>query len=285
MIATTPQLTVVMYHYVRDLPRSRFPQLKGMLLDDFRRQVNGLKQKYEMADQDSMLDYLDGHYEPSRQLCLLTFDDGLREHFLDVLPILEEAQVQGSFFLPTSCLEERCVLPVHKNHFLMAALDVQRAYRWDSPAVAAFKYLLNFQLDGELRDRILSDLFSRFLGDEREFAGQLYVSWEEAREMQSRGMIMGGHSHRHVPLAKLSPSDELEDLHTSTQLLHRRLASQRAWPFSYPYGKPVQSFDDDTVQILHDLDFTCAFSTEVGINQPGDDLFRLRRIDCKDVLK
>ncbi len=32
-----PQLHIVMYHYVRDLPRTRFPRIKGMMLDEFRR--------------------------------------------------------------------------------------------------------------------------------------------------------------------------------------------------------------------------------------------------------
>src|SRR6202042_1885838 len=44
-----PQLHVAMYHYVRNLPRTRFPQIKGMILDDFSRQVASLCEEFEMA--------------------------------------------------------------------------------------------------------------------------------------------------------------------------------------------------------------------------------------------
>src|SRR5215472_11211452 len=92
-------LRVVMYHYVRDLPRTQFPRLKGILLEDFRHQVNELSSQYEMASVESALDFMTGEYRPRRDLCLLTFDDGLKEHYTDVTPILAEKRIRGVFFL------------------------------------------------------------------------------------------------------------------------------------------------------------------------------------------
>src|SRR5271163_372474 len=85
-----PQLFVSTYHYVRDLPRTQFPQIKGMLLDDFREQVKVLPDLFEMATVNSALEFLKGTYHPRRDLCLMTFDDGLKEHYADVTPILDE---------------------------------------------------------------------------------------------------------------------------------------------------------------------------------------------------
>lgn len=119
------KLFVVTYHYVRDLPNSRFPRIKGMLTTDFRSQVALLSGRYEMATLDSALAFIAGKYQPKRDLCLLTFDDGFKEHYNDVLPILAERRIQGLFFVITSCLEEQRVVSVHKNHFLMADLDFE----------------------------------------------------------------------------------------------------------------------------------------------------------------
>src|SRR5918911_2667335 len=116
------RLNVVMYHYVRDLPRTRFPRIKGLLTDDFRLQVAWLSERHEMATLESALAFLTGEFRPARDLCLLTFDDGLKDHYTDVLPFLSERRIQGLFFVITSCLEGR-VASVHKNHFLMAALE------------------------------------------------------------------------------------------------------------------------------------------------------------------
>jgi peptidoglycan/xylan/chitin deacetylase (PgdA/CDA1 family) len=302
------RLNVVMYHYVRDLPSTRFPRIKGLLSDDFRRQVAWLSEHQEMATLESALAFLNGHYQPDRDLCLLTFDDGLKDHYTEVLPILSERRIEGLFFIITSCLEGR-VVSVHKNHFLMAALgfdqyrqvflnrlaalspesstevdmkQVQHTYRWDGPDVAAFKYLLNFHLEETLRDRILDDLFVEYLGDESAFARDLYLSWDEAREMQACGMVMGGHSHSHVALATMDSDRQRADLETCAGMLDERLRPQTFWPFSYPYGK-TNSFNLLTIEVIQDLGFACAFATEVGDNQVGQDLFSIRRIDTKAV--
>src|SRR5882724_6614010 len=118
-------LYVLMYHYVRDLPNTSFPRIKGMLISDFRKQLAALQNQYEMATFESALDFLQGVYSPPRDLCLLTFDDGLKDHYSEVTPILVDLGIQGIFFVITSCLQEHRVAPVHMNHFLMAALDFE----------------------------------------------------------------------------------------------------------------------------------------------------------------
>jgi len=307
----TPSLHVIMYHYVRDLPNTPFPKIKGMLTRDFRHQLSFVQDRYEMATLDSALDFLRGTYVPARDLCLLTFDDGLKEHYSEITPLLTERKIRGLFFLITSCLNGRYIAPVHMNHFLMAGLDFEeyresflrrvteltpnsktsidvdpglarRTYRWDIPEVASFKYLFNFLLDCDLRDRILEDLFVEKIGDIPSFANTLYLNSDEAREMQNAGMIVGGHSHWHKPLSSLSPEELGSDLATCLEVLAANLNPQTSWPFCYPYGKK-DSFSSASSEQLKRFGFVCSFSTEVGSNVPGVDLFGLRRIDCKDV--
>lgn len=303
------QLHAVMYHYVRGLCDSDFPGLKGMTTDAFCRQLVLLQERWEMATLESALAFLRGDFTPSRDLCILTFDDGLRDHYSYVLPILEEEKIQGLFFLVTGCLEDHRVAAVHKNHFLMARLDfdtyrrkffealadqagqiatdvdfaeVRRTYRWDQREVAIFKYLLNFGLPADLRDGVLDSLFAEQFGEEGEFARGLYLSWHEAMEMQMAGMVIGGHSHDHIALGKLGDEAQRRDLQRCRELLWSRLGPQELWPFSYPYGK-ANSFTRSTIQHLRDVDFCCAFSTEFGKNTVGQDLFWICRIDPKDV--
>ena len=302
-------LVVVMYHYVRDLSRTPFPRLNGLLPDEFENQVKLLRGRYEMASLESALSFLKGAYIPSRDLCLLTFDDGLQDHYEVVLPILMKYRLTGLFFIITACQEYGRVVSTHKNQFLMAALgfeeyreaflkclssseatpvpevdpvSAKRTYRWDSLDVASFKYLVNHVLSEELRVHVLDRLFAERLGDEGEFARQLYLSWERAREMQSLGMMLGGHTHEHIALARVSVDQQKRDLETCADILRRRLCPQAAWPFSYPYGK-ADTFDSQTVELLKRLNFECAFSTESGTNLPGEDLFGLRRTDTKSI--
>jgi peptidoglycan/xylan/chitin deacetylase (PgdA/CDA1 family) len=304
-------LNVVMYHYIRDLPNTSFPKIKGMLTRDFREQLSTLQARYEIGTLESVLDFMRGAYRPQRDLCLLTFDDGLKEHYTEITPILIDHGVQGVFFVITSCLEGAYVAPVHLNHFLMAAMDfeayrnaflarlnnltaasplsttvddaaAQRLYRWDNPVAASFKYLLNFVLDGNLRDRVLKHLFEEEIGDAELFGRKLYLSTTEAKQMQAEGMIIGGHSHSHQPLASLSAAELKSDLNACRQSLMKNLLPQDFWPFCYPYGKR-NSFDLTAVEQLKKFGFSCSFSSEVGSNRPGDNVFTMRRLDCKDV--
>jgi peptidoglycan/xylan/chitin deacetylase (PgdA/CDA1 family) len=305
-------LRVVMYHYVRDIARSPFPNLKGMLPGDFRHQVSELSTQFEMASIESAMDFLTGEYRPRRDLCLLTFDDGLKEHFREVTPVLAEKRIRGVFFLITSCVEERKLAAVHMNHFLMAKMnfeeyadaffrkvvglapetftplniDTARAsatYPWDTQEVARFKYLFNFGMDPDLRDRAVRELFATHIGDEAAFADSLYVTWDEARRMQKAGMTIGGHTHLHKPLANLSARELNYDLESCSRLLHQNLNPQAVWAFSYPYGKK-DSFHIRAVRKLQQLGFRCAFSTEVADNRRGSDRFTIGRTDCKKAL-
>jgi peptidoglycan/xylan/chitin deacetylase (PgdA/CDA1 family) len=242
-------------------------------------------------------------------LCLLTFDDGLTEHARDVAPWLAEHGIQGLFFPITSCLENRCVAPVHMNHLLMARLDfatysreflaelrnrdskaashaavdaaaARATYIWDAPEVAAFKYLFNFVLDAATRDAVVKVLFEKHVGPESDIADDFYFTWEDAQRMQAAGMMIGGHSHRHRPLSALTPQNRAEDLEASRRLLDRNLRPQPFWPFSYPYGKTA-SFNGGAISDLQRLGFQCAFTTESGANVPGAQNYSLRRVDCK----
>jgi len=232
--------------------------IKGLLTEDFRRQIAALGQRYEMATLGSALAFMRSEYRPARDLCLLTFDDGLKDHFTEVLPILSERRLQGVFFVPTACLEQTHVASVHKNHFLLAAVDfdeyrraflgelrrrhpetktevdqatVAATYRWDTPEVGAFKFLLNYRVPEPVRDTILDALFAAYLGNERAFARELYLSWQDAYQMQEAGMVVGSHSHNHTVLSLLSDERQRKDLETCTALLHGRLRPSPCGPF------------------------------------------------------
>lgn len=297
------RLLVVVYHYIRHPEQTAFPRIHFLHTDEFCRQIEFFKNGFEMATLETALAFLNGEYQPSKHLVLLTFDDGLKEHWAFVTPFLQRHGIQGSFFLMTSSE----LAPVHMNHFLMASMDIAQyraeflrilpdagqyafdddkvswQYPYDAPEVGRFKYLMNFVVPPSTRDAVLRKLFEEHLGDPREFANSLYVSWAEAREMQEAGMVIGGHSHNHKPLEPLPDIELGDDLATCRQVLDDHLHPQAVWPFCYPYGK-VLSFGPRTAAHLKRLGFQCGFTTENGSNVPGADVFSLRRFDCKDVI-
>ena len=300
----------IMYHYVRNPENTPFKGIHAVRQQDFIEQVDWLSQNCEMATLEMIVDFLNGKYHPVKDLCILTFDDGLKEHAAFVSEVLSERQIQGQFFIPTACIEEGYVLPVHKNHFLLATLPfetyksqfldilgniapqldtevdknkVAATYRWDKPEVAAFKYLLNYHLPKMVRNKVLKEVFESTFGSEKSFAQSLYLNWAEARQMQSAGMALGGHSHKHNVLSSLSDEEQENEISTCMTLLRQHTNKQQYWPFSYPFGKP-NTFNEKTIQLLQKENIAIAYTSEVGDSQNDQNPFRLKRIDPKDIL-
>ena len=303
------RLIIVTYHYVRDLPNTPFPRIKGLMTGDFRRQMDFLISRYEMASSDSMLAFLDGSYRPRRDLCYLTFDDGLKDHYTNVLPVLVDRGITGGFFPITACLEESWVATAHKNHFLMAALDfgdlyqrfvrmveevapdisleadadqVRQVNRWDEPEVAIYKYYVNYALPIAVREHVLNLLFAEVFSDERGFADELYLNWSEIEDMRRLGMAIGAHSHRHHSFSSLSSEEQRDDLQTCYDILLKRAPGLEAPSFCYPYGNSA-SFPQQTPNLVKEIGFGAAVTSISDWNNPGADPYLLRRVDTRQV--
>jgi hypothetical protein len=77
------------------------------------------------------------------------------------------------------------------------------------------------------------------------------------------------------------------DMPRSLEVPQHRAGRQTDWPFSYPF-EDAGSFMDSTVtaatvQIVQGVGYRCAFAQELGVNLPGQDAFRIRRIDPKNL--
>ena len=113
-------LTIVMYHYVRDLKRSRYPEIKGLSNDEFSEQISYIQRYYEVISGKQLIDAIVlGKDLPSNPL-LLTFDDGYIDHFTEVFPVLDREKISGCFFPPAKCILGNDTLDVNKIHFILA---------------------------------------------------------------------------------------------------------------------------------------------------------------------
>lgn len=120
------RLTVVMYHYVRDLQNSRFPEIKGCDVRFFREQVQYIKKHYNPVTIEQVLDSYNGGDKLPDHAILLTFDDAYADHFTYAFPILEHEKIQGVFFPPVKAVKEHTVLDVNKVHFILASTSVDK---------------------------------------------------------------------------------------------------------------------------------------------------------------
>ena len=61
------RVTIIMYHYVRDLKHSRYPDIKGLDITLFREQIEYLKKHYHFITMEMLIDSISNNsYLPEK---------------------------------------------------------------------------------------------------------------------------------------------------------------------------------------------------------------------------
>lgn len=291
-------LTVITYHYVRDVAGTEFPNLKAMAVADFERQLDFLQKRYSIVAWPQVADFLNGGTTLPVKPCLLTFDDGTKDHYTNVFPRLKERGISGLFFaiVPT---DSNALRPVHMTQLLLAKFGYQTFRRMfeehlSSDAKEEFirqqaAYIAAHPEGkfGEVESRafrkvlqstflasampVLIALTSRYMS---EISGEsFYITHDEIAEMVHGGMLFGGHGKRHEYLTLMTPEEIKDELTASKEFLTS--IHQGPYAFNYPYGP----YDQRTVKLVKDTGFIAAFATDnKGPRQ--DNQFELHRFDA-----
>jgi peptidoglycan/xylan/chitin deacetylase (PgdA/CDA1 family) len=307
-------VTIIMYHYVRDLKHSRFPSIKGLDLSLFKEQISFIKKKYQPISMEFLIDSIQNNQTLPKNAALLTFDDGYIDHFNHVFPILLKNNIQGAFYPPVSVTKHHKLLDVNKIHYILATnenthqiidelkkllLEYKEEYqlqnfdqyynilaiesRFDNKDIIFIKRLLQRELPENCRNEMTSYLFKKFVySDEETFAREIYMNSEQLECMVQNGMHIGSHGQNHYWLGNLNYSDQLIDLENSILYLHEIGVNQDYLSVCYPYG----SFNSDTLNICNNLNFKVGLTTQVEIADLKKHAYlTLPRLDTNDILK
>jgi peptidoglycan/xylan/chitin deacetylase (PgdA/CDA1 family) len=300
-----------MYHYVRDITNSRYPNIKGIEIEDFKNQIKFFKDKYSIITMESFLECINDKNPLPKNAALLTFDDGYVDHYINVLPILVENNIQGSFFIPASFISEEVLLDVNKIHFILSncpdvnliisfLFDRLNHYRvkfgllgndyyyeklahpnrFDNKDVIFIKRLLQSELELSLRQIILNELFNNFFDVSQSiFSKELYLNIDQIRLMKKLGMFIGAHGYNHLWLGLIGEEEQKEEINKSVDFLNKLGIPKKQRVFCFPYG----SFNNYTIDLLEQNEFSCAFTTIPSISDINlNDKFKLPRLDTND---
>jgi peptidoglycan/xylan/chitin deacetylase (PgdA/CDA1 family) len=294
-------LTVMMYHYVRDPgdQAERNTGITGMPLSTFKLQLDFLVQNYNLIAWPRLRDYLALAAPLPERACLLTFDDGVQDHYINVYPALKQRGLSGLFF----ALARKTGMPLtlaHKIHFLIARLGIERlreaylellaapqrlafeladaryrpAFEANSLAdeVDIFKLVLQRDLS-TISEPILGELFRLHIGPEVEIASQFFLSAEQMAQMAAGGMYFGGHSQSHPWFDWIPADSQRKEIEASRRWLED--IGPGPWPFAYPYG----GMNDRSSALLQEQGFLCAFTTKAQTTH--SDPYRIGRLDAE----
>ncbi|WP_201797127.1 polysaccharide deacetylase family protein [Vibrio penaeicida] len=305
------RLTVAMYHYVRPIKTSRYPEIKGLELDLFVEQLEFFRDNYSIVTMEEVIEAQSQGTALPENALLLTFDDGYAEHFTYVYPLLKKYGVQGTFFIPAKAVLEHKVLDVNKVHYVLASVDNAQllvdtlrnelenyseeyqldsfdnyfkeyavANRFDTKEVIFVKRMLQHALPEELRNILADRLFRKYVGlSEEAFAKELYVTREQLELMVKDGMHVGCHGYDHYWWNRLDDETLELEIKRSTDFLKSLGCKMENWTACYPYG----SYSEDVVALLESKGCKIAFTTEVRqVDVLNDHALLFARFDTND---
>jgi len=307
-------ISIIMYHYVRDLKHSRYPEIKGLDIALFKEQIAYIKKHYNVISAYDLIDIIKSNTDLPPKSLLLTFDDAYVDHFTQVFPVLDKQRLPGLFFPPAKSILEHQVLDVNKIHFILACvpdksvlvnyiyqyldenrssydLESKESYwkkcgvpsRYDTAEVMFVKYMLQVELPENIRNVITDELFKKFVSsDEKSFSRELYMSIDQISCLQRNGMYIGSHGFEHYWLNSLSEDDQRKEIDLSLEFLKKVGSDLSRWIMCYPYG----AHNESLLNILKERGCSVGLTTKVGIaDLEKDNPLTLPRLDTNDLPK
>lgn len=296
---------IVNYHYVHDLPASE--RGKGVYpcsLADFDRQIGGLSKNFRIVSVPEL--YRAVQSAAAGKFCAITFDDGLKDHYRNAIPILKKYGVSGTLFIITGTFDGK--MPIaHKVHRLRSKLSipeligeynefmpvnypevyaanpisadvlVDKNERYDDRLTSNFKTVIA-RIPREAADDFLSRLFSNLGWNEAKITRELFMTPEEVKKAAVDGMEIGAHSHGHDSLVVLGAGEVARDIASSMKALSELLKKEVA-VFSYPHGQ----FKAERLSLFEKAGFRFGVTTERRDVKKEDRPMTLPRYDTNDV--
>jgi len=313
-------LHIVMYHYVRNNEEYSY-DCYCRRLSEFESQIDFLSSRLEIVspgDTEKIEYYLQ---RDDNSACLLTFDDGYKDHLL-CAKLLQSKNLSGIFFAPINAIKGE-LLDVNAIHRLIGDRNISTArllesislqakeknlniisfkglpiaiddylkqeydgYRYDDLSTVFVKRLLQRDIVGELvRRDVISECLRSFTDiTSSEHAKKLYLSVKEMQQMRAQGMYFGSHGLTHRWLNTLSKTEQNAEISNSFQELERlALINPSLEPkvMCYPFG----AYNSDTIDLLIKENATYSLTDSGGAATgiPGDrSMHQLKRWDTND---
>jgi peptidoglycan/xylan/chitin deacetylase (PgdA/CDA1 family) len=233
------------YHLVSD---EEVPHVKHLFgyrtIDRFKKDMEFFLRYYHPITLNDVIVYArTGNRLPEKSF-FLSFDDGLRENYDIVAPILKEMGIPASFFVTTAALDNEDMIYRHKASLLVDHLaTLQPKNIAGAKSVLAKHGIQNNDsaagvLSVKYKGRDVLDQIARsFDLDFKEYLAQKrpYLSTSEIKRLISEGFTVGAHSIDHPFYAELSIEEQLcqtkESVNAVTQVFELNYRT-----FAFPFG-------------------------------------------------
>lgn len=227
---TGQKLVLPFYHAVSDEPKPHFSELTYFRTEkDFIADLDFFTQNFESVPIE-IANGFSRHFH-------LSFDDGMREMYDVVFPLLAERKIDATFFVTTGFIDNKKMFVSHKRSLLLN--EIKNSSYNSTKAADYLKINENqiFKNVSELKNETEIDQIANLLGiDFKQYLHdhQPYLSKNQIIELKKAGFTIGNHSETHRNFNTLSFSEQKIEI-VSTNRFLKALGADKLF-FAFPYG-------------------------------------------------
>ena len=235
------------YHAVSDEPlphtHNVFPHRKT---SRFIKDLDYLLRHFNAADLDKLRTWQEDPASLRQPYFFLSFDDGLREVYETVAPLLTKKGIPAAFFLNTDFIDNRELSYRFKISLILDRLESTQY----SPAVTEImqsrfhlhgrerSHIRKFIQGTRYKDRAVLDEIAILL--DLDFGAFLrvkkpYMSTDQVRELVGQGFYIGAHSKDHPDFSGLDTDAQLNQFRDSLDFVEQEFGQEQGL-FAFPFG-------------------------------------------------
>ncbi len=269
------KLTILNFHQVLQNKDSLRPWEPDS--EKFNWQMALLRKHFRPMSLSQAMELLKSGKLPSRTV-VVTFDDGYLNNLTVALPILKKYKIPATVFIATAFSEGKNmwndrILDLFSQHSEMMDLSVAGLGNVDvsepklklvtaQKTVLALKYF-----EPSIRDEKVA-LLIKSNGGYSETRKMMNAS--EIKMISDAGLEIGAHTHNHPILNTLAIDEQYQEIKRNQELLSL-WTNKSVTTFAYPNGKVGVDLSMETVDLVKELGFDFAVSTECGyVNQQSN---------------
>ena len=257
-------------------------------IDDFKKEMCFIKRYFDLVSLDKIVETLKTGRKFKKPTVAVTIDDGYKDNFELLFPILKEFDIPVTIFLTTSLIGTNkgiwvdrlaeIILNTKQEVFNANGLFKEQKFTLTSLKQKRYAYR---SILGKLKDLNISDR-DRYLTQIEEQLGmqhnekRVMLNWSEIRIMQQNNIHFGAHTCTHPILTNMPLEDAKKEIFESKRIIEEKLGLA-VKHFAYPNGRP-KDFNEELRQFCKEVGFESISTCDFGNNERTDDVWALRRI-------
>jgi len=255
MIVQRP-LRIIAYHAVDDMPN--YLDL-FMTTEKFEAQMKYLHKNFRINALDEALRNIQHNVNISQDTILITFDDGYKDNYHTLYPIIKKYALPITIFLTSDNIDsgmptfvyatillvhnaEKRILDLSEYDLGKFTLDTIGNREKAIHKIDQYSKTLNFDERKKFLDKIISKVGLK--GHEDILLNKM-LNWEEINDMLKDLVSFGSHTRRHPNLTHLKFKDLHQELAGSKRRIENKIGKKVPY-FAYPYGG--KDYLNDTVK-------------------------------------